>query len=294
MSTELTAATAANPFEQFDVHWNEQEGTAWCYWNPVPRACFNRNLLDSISRLPQRLPAESIQNEADNGRPCFMVVGSKVPGTFNLGGDLALFKKLIRAGDRETLEKYALSCVDAVHIAHTAAGHPMTSIGLVQGTALGGGMEAAIACNIVVAERGVQMGLPEVMFNLFPGMGAYSFLSRRIGDIETERVILSGKIWKAEELHELGVVDILAEPGQGEAVVHDYIAERRRRSPNAMVALQAVRQEVNPITHDELARVTRIWVDAAMRLTERDVKIMDRLVRSQNRASSSQPLANAG
>ena len=45
-------------------------------------------------------------------------------------------------------------------------------------------------------------------------MGAYSFLSRRLGPAETERVIPSGKIWRAEELHELGVVDRLAEPGE--------------------------------------------------------------------------------
>jgi DSF synthase len=213
-----------------------------------------------------------------------MVVGSNSPATFNLGGDLALFRELIRGRDRAGLEAYALACVDAIYIAHTAAQLPMTSIALVQGTALGGGMEAALACHVIVAERGVQMGLPEVMFNLFPGMGAYSFLSRRLGHAETERVILSGKTWRAEELHEIGIVDILAEPGQGEQAVRNYVTERRHRSPNAMVALQAVRQAVNPVSYDELERVTQAWVDAAMRLNDRDLKIMDRLVRSQNRA----------
>lgn len=284
MSIDTSAATEITLFEQLEVDWNESEGTVWCHWRPHPRPCFNTDLLAEISTLPSRLPVDEIEAAANAGQPCFFVVGSRTPGVFNLGGDLALFKRLIKARDRVGLEHYALSCIDAVHLAHTSAGLPMTSIGLVQGTALGGGMEAALACNVIVAERGSQMGLPEVMFNLFPGMGAYSFLSRRLGPTETERVILSGKIWQAEELHELGVVDHLAEPGEGEQMVRDYIAERRRRSPNAMVAMQAVRQVTNPVTYEELERVTQIWVDAALRLNDRDLKIMDRLVRSQDKS----------
>jgi DSF synthase len=284
MSVELFTANATQSQEQLEVTWDRNEGTAWVQWNPLPRPCFNPGLLAEIQDLPARLPADEIHAEAERGKPCFMVVGSNSPATFNLGGDLALFRELIRGRDRAGLEAYALACVDAIYIAHTAAQLPMTSIALVQGTALGGGMEAALACHVIVAERGVQMGLPEVMFNLFPGMGAYSFLSRRLGHAETERVILSGKTWRAEELHEIGIVDILAEPGQGEQAVRNYVTERRHRSPNAMVALQAVRQAVNPVSYDELERVTQAWVDAAMRLNDRDLKIMDRLVRSQNRA----------
>ena len=95
-------------------------------------------------------------------------------------------------------------------------------------------------------------------------------------------------------LAEVGIVDILAEPGQGEQAVRNYIAERRHRSPNAMVALQAVRQAVNPVRYEELVQVTQAWVDAAMRLNDRDLKIMDRLVRSQNRAGYSQAAMRAG
>src|SRR3546814_13167359 len=52
-------------------------------------------------------------------------------------------------------------------------------VALVDGDALGGGFELALACQTIVAESGVQMGFPEVLFGLFPGMGAYSLLSQR-------------------------------------------------------------------------------------------------------------------
>ena len=190
----------------------------------------------------------------------------------------------IDARDRQGLEEYARACIRVSHLVSNGFGLPLTTISLIQGTALGGGMEGALAANLIVAERDVNMGLPEVLFNLFPGMGAYSFLSRRLGAAETERVILSGRTWRAEELHDLGIVDILAEPGEGEDTVRSYIAERRRRSPNTMMALQRVRQAVNPVSYEELEEIALIWVDAALGLNDRDLRIMDRLVRSQDKA----------
>jgi DSF synthase len=55
---------------------------------------------------------------------------------------------------------------------------PILTVGLVQGAALGGGFEALLSFDYVVAERDATFGLPEILFGLFPGMGAHSLLSR--------------------------------------------------------------------------------------------------------------------
>ena len=70
---------------------------------------------------------------------------------------------------------------------------PLTTITLVQGDALGGGFEAAISSNVVIAEKSAKFGLPEVLFNLIPGMGAYSFLVRRTSPDLAEKIIMSGE-----------------------------------------------------------------------------------------------------
>lgn len=288
MAIHPTTVNQLPPFGHLDVEWSGEEGTLWCYLAPRPRPCFNPSMLAELIGLGDRLQGVGLSASRLTERPHFIVFASKRPGIFNLGGDLGLFRQMIDAQDRQGLEDYARACVKAVHQVSIGYDLPLTTISLVQGTALGGGMEGALAANLVVAERGVQMGLPEVMFNLFPGMGAYSFLSRRLGASEAERVILSGKTWRAEELHELGVVDLLAEPGHGETVVRDYINERQRRSPNASIALQRVRKTVNPVTYAELEEIAMIWVDAALRLSGRDLRIMDRLVRSQNKVCAQQ------
>jgi DSF synthase len=293
MSTAPTLLSKSLAFEQLVVQWNEADATLWCHMNPHPRPCFNPGLLSELRTLKTTFERYGITKERMLGRPHFIVFASSVPDVFNLGGDLVLFKQLIQMQDRQRLEQYATACIDASFKVSSGYDLPVTTISLVQGTALGGGMEGALAANVVVAERGVQMGLPEVMFNLFPGMGAFSFLSRRLGAHEAERVILSGKTWKAEELHELGLIDILAEPGHGEIAVRDFVASRQRRSPNATIAMQQVRKAVNPVSYQELEDIAMIWVDAALRLNERDLKIMERLARSQDRLKTPPSMAKA-
>ena len=158
----------------------------------------------------------------------------------------------------------------------------MTTISLVQGDALGGGFEAALASSVLVAEESARMGFPEILFNMFPGMGAYSFLSRKVGRRVTEELITSGAIYSTRQLFEMGVVDVIAPDGLGEAAVYSYI-KKHARSANGRRGLEAARREVEPILRDELDRVVGIWVDAAMKLTPRDLKMMDRLVRAQQR-----------
>ncbi len=211
----------------------------------------------------------------------YFVLASKVPDTFSLGGDLSLFMQHIAARDREALYRYAISCIDCSYAVHSHLNRTgVTSIALVQGQALGGGFESALAANVLIAERGTKMGLPEILFNLFPGMGAMTFLGRRVGHQKAEKIILSGKLYLAEELHEMGVVDVLAEPGEGEIAVHDYV-RREEKSRNGILALRGAREISQPVSYDELVRITEIWVDAALRLESKDLRMMERLVSRQ-------------
>jgi DSF synthase len=289
MSIDPSAMSQANAFEHLDIEWNPDEATLWCFMAPHPRPCFNRQMLSELIALKDRLPDHGMTRSQLIDRPHFVIFASRTPGIFNLGGDLGLFRQMIDAKDRRGLEAYARACIDASYNVSIGYDLPLTTISLVQGTALGGGMEGALAANLVVAEQGVQMGLPEVLFNLFPGMGAYSFLSRRLGAAEAERVILSGKTWRSEELHDLGVIDILAEPGRGVSAVREYVSDRQRRSPNTTMAMQRVRKAVNPVSYAELEEIAMIWVDAALRLRPRDLRVIDRLVRSQDKVTARQP-----
>ena len=244
-----------------------------------PRPCFTPTLLREM--LAWWGSMVSMIDDPAQKDVKYFVLASSVPNIYNLGGDLDLFRKHIAARDRDALYRYAISCIDSSYAVHRHLNRPnVTSIALVQGQALGGGFECALAANVLVAERGSKMGLPEILFNLFPGMGAMTYLGRRVGHHQAEKIIRSGKLYLAEELHEMGVVDVLAEPGEGEAAVYDYV-RREEKSRNGILALRAARELSQPASYEELIRITEIWVDAALRLEPKDLRMMERLVSRQ-------------
>lgn len=270
-------------YNELEIRYDAEDKILWQFMRPKGRPSYTLGLIDDIHQTVECVERMYAEAGKDEEAPVqYLVLGSRMPGIFNLGGDLPLFVELIRAGDREGLRHYAHACVNAQYLRATNSGLPYISIALVQGDALGGGFEAALADDVIVAERSAKFGLPEVLFNLFPGMGAYSFLSRRLGAVQAERMILSGQIYSAAELYEMGVVDELAEDGQGEEAVYDFVA-RNRRSFHVRRAVCEARRIANPITHEELISITDLWVDAALSLAPLDLRKMERLAKAQDR-----------
>ena len=274
---------ASHRYDTLAVEVDPEARTYWCTMLPQGRGSFSPQMLQDMRGVQRSIKRMFTERAHEAQRPFdYFVVNSRVPGTFNLGGDLELFADKIRAGDREALRDYAYTCIKVVHTSHISFDVPVVTLALVQGDALGGGFECALSMDMIVAERSAKLGLPEIMFNLFPGMGAYSFLSRRLDAARAEKMILSGRIYSAEELHEMGIVDILADDGQGEEAVREYI-DRHAYRHNAYRAVFQARKRVNPVTFDELRDITDIWVEAAMGLSESDLRRMARLTAAQDR-----------
>lgn len=275
-------------YEQVETRFDVATGVYWAWMNPKPRAYFNPQLLAELSSY-----VDTIENSAgtmvdargERGAIAYTVIASKAPGVFNLGGDLALFKAAILRRDRASLVHYGRSCVDTLFRWWQNCHLPITTISLVQGDALGGGFECALSSSVLIAEEDARMGFPEILFNLFPGMGAYSFLSRKVGRRTTEELLTSGAIYSARQLYEMGVVDVITPTGTGEAAVESYV-RKHARAANGRRGIEAIARETNPLKHEELVRVVELWADAALKLTDRDLKMMDRLVRAQQKQAA--------
>ena len=269
-------------YQQITTRFDSEFGVMWSFMRPEPRPCFNKTCLNDL--LAHHTYLQSTQGEIVSQvklqQVNYLVLASGVEGVFNLGGDLSVFRELIIAQDRTHLLEYAKLCIDNLWTFYNMQA-PITTVALVQGQAMGGGFESALSAHVLIAEKSAMMGLPEVLFNLFPGMGALSFLSRKIGMQAAEKMVRSGKIYTGEELYQIGVVDVLAEDGQGEYALNNWI-KKNHRSLNSSQAINRAKQRVNKLTYEELYDITEIWVDAALRLDERNLKVMERLVRAQN------------
>jgi DSF synthase len=274
---------------QLRTHFDKQNNAMWSRWTPDPRPCFNPSLLSDIRAYYDFLAQSNARLNfyGEEHAVEYVVLASGIPGVFNLGGDLDLFKQLIEVRDRQGLLRYGRACIDVLYRNYRGHDLPLTTVSLVQGECLGGGFEAALSSDVIVAEKSARFGFPEILFNLFPGMGAYSFLERKVGQKVAEQIIASGKIFSAEDMRGLGVVDVVAEDGQGESEIAALI-KRRQRSRNGLSALAAVRRRVHRIEFAELLDIVEIWVDSALRLNPRDLKLMQRLVSRQNVLGDSQ------
>ena len=273
----------------YETEYDTEYGILWGYISPQAGPNVSLKLLEDVRKHDRLFESNGgrVFHEGEHRPVNYYVTGSRMQGVYNLGGDLAYFMQCIERRDRDALMNYATLGIDNLYPRIQNYFIPnLITIALVQGDALGGGFEGALANNVIIAEEQAKMGLPEILFNLFPGMGAYSLLARRVGPRRAEEMILSGNLYPAAKLHAMGLVDVVVPEGRGEMAVYDYVNKVHRRR-NGVAATYQARQAVFPITHEELMKITTIWVDAALRLDEKDLRMMTRIVHSQSRLKQS-------
>ncbi|MCP4128430.1 MAG: enoyl-CoA hydratase [Gammaproteobacteria bacterium] len=271
-------------YKHLSVKHEPEYQAVWSAFKYPGRPCVSLDMLRESKQAQKNIEqlARSGYEQGDDSRLLYQIFSSETPGVFSLGGDLNYFTQLIRAQDRERLFEYAKLCIDIAYPAATSYGVPFTTIALVQGEALGGGFEAALSANVLIAERSSKFGFPETVFGMFPGMGAFSFLARRLSPTMAKRIINSGKVYSAEELFDMGVVDELVPDGKGKQAVYEYIRHRQNRHLGYQ-GVDILADQFNPLTYKEMLDVIVLWVDTAMQLSDKNLRLMEYLVRAQNK-----------
>lgn len=285
----------SNNFKQLSIRYDVSHEVLWTCFNQkniIP--CFNHELISELTQHQKEI--ESKGGVLYDGEKVhhikYSVAASVTPNVFNLGGHLALIRELAVNRHREALLCYATKGIDGLlNRLNRFNNSPVINISLIQGLALGGGLEVALASDIIIAERKSLFGFPEILFNMFPGMGGYSLVARKAGIKIADEMILKGKQYTAEQAHEMGLVDVLVEDGEGEKAVYNWI-EKNRRFSNGYLAAQKAKNHINPITSNELMDITRLWVDVALKLSDREFSIMDRFIYNQEKQYIKQPDGN--
>ncbi len=278
-------------FETLDIAHQRDTAAIWMTYRADAPQCYTARMLGELLQLRDSLRALWDSGGVGDFPFRYLVMAAQRPGVFSLGGDLATFAAAIRSRDLSTLRAYAHACVDLVYSYSQSLDLPIVTLCAVHGQCLGGAMEAALAFDFIIAEEDAVFGLPEVAFNTFPGMGAVTTLTRRVGPALTERIVMDGRTYTGREMFEMGVIDQLVAPGAARAAATLWMQEdgdgkwRRRR------ALAEARRRSHPITHEELTRITELWAECSARIEDRDLRHMERLVRAQQRLIASKERA---
>jgi len=210
----------------------------------------------------------------------YIVSASSYEDVYNMGGDLPYFYKNIREKNKEELLEYANLCIEAIYNIHNSFGLPALSIALVEGNAYGGGFECAMAHDIIIAKESAKFCLPENKFNLFPGMGAYSFLCRKLNLTSAIEILYSGNIYDAEKLAQKGLINGTFKGDSGFKTLTDYIA---KNSFNFNFNHYKCLKRVFPLQKKELFDITNIWVEACMNMDKESLRRMELIIKAQLR-----------
>ncbi len=270
-------------FQNVDLEYDVSSRSVWMYYKEDGPPFYSLQTLMDMASVRESL-RQLLKSDQRNAFPVrYFVMASHKPGVFNLGGDLAMFAQSIKDQERDQLRAYAHACIDVVHGLATAFGLPIVTLSVITGQCLGGGLEAALAEDFILADETARIGVPEVAFNTFPGMGAVSLLSRRLGDARAEEIIGSGKVYTGHQMMEMGVVDVLAPEGRSQAAALQWMAEGGAERYERRLSIARARRRFFPVSYDELIKITDLWVDCSLEVTPNDIRHMERLAAAQKR-----------
>ncbi len=227
--------------------------------------CYN-----AISIIAEAIQVEHIKH---------VVITSSNAQVWNMGGDLSFFVNCVEEKNYNLLKVYAYNCVAFVQALNNSFGvKDCVVVSVLEGNAYGGGFECALATDYIIAAHHVKCSFPEVLFGTFPGMGAYSLLTRKIGYKRTAEMINSGKKWSTSTLMEHSLIWKCVEQGQGVQTVVEAIKRNELPPKNAFEKI------CTSVTLEELQDIVDLWVNQVMQLDTHKLHVMKKLVNAQKKA----------
>lgn len=156
--------------------------------------------------------------------PAVLVVESSTPGMFVAGADIADLRQRTRVEALARLNHNLFLALEE---------YPWPTVAVVDGPALGGGCELALACDVRVATSRSTWGLPEVTLGIIPSAGGMHRLPRIVGWGVASELILSGRRIDGTEAHRIGLANRVCDTEDLEGVVADLLRDLGRASPTA-------------------------------------------------------------
>jgi DSF synthase len=273
---QIAARTGVLP--QISLEYEPDILTLWITLRPEPKPVFTLPLIESVGRVQDAVMELWGQ---DDDRPVRYVAYRGSEAIFSLGGDLDFYLDCLRANDRAGLRNYADQATKVIRLNRTGLDGAVITLTNVRGRAIGGGIDPARACNVMIAEEGATFSYPEINFNHFP-ISAVPVLSRHTGPIEAERILLSGEEFSAREFQAKGAVDEVVPAGSGDEWIRRYAA-RTLNTHAARVAVIAAFNQQAADRYGQLSGYALAWTNHILRLKPVEINKLQRIAAAQER-----------
>lgn len=271
----------AGPLPQIGLAYEAAIKTIWVTLRPEPKPVFTLGLLISINKVQRAIHALWGPERYAQSPVRFLAYRAEGP-IFTLGGDIEFYLDCIAKGDRPSLEEYARLSTDGVLWSASSLNGAAITMTTVHAQALGGGIDAPRSCNVMIAERTAMFSYPEIKFNHYP-ISAVAILSRRVGPAKAHKILSSGAEYSAEEFAELGVLDAVVDPGQGEEWVRQYAAETLRFHSARLDLFRSFFHHGAEALKADLSYLAQKWTDCMLRMAPAEISRLQRINTAQDR-----------
>ncbi len=188
----------STPQRRASVTWNKDGSIVEVILDGPPANALGPDIVEGL---------HAAMDFAETATAKVLLVTSAITGFFAAGADI----KHMSAVDAASFREYGNALRAGLE---RLSALPMVSVAAIDGLALGGGLELAMACTMRVAATGARLGLPEVKLGLIPGAGGTQRLPRLVGRGRALDIMLTGRQVEADEAFWIGLIDRLAEPGE--------------------------------------------------------------------------------
>ena len=263
---------------QITLEYEHEIGMLWITLKPEPKPVFTQTCGESVRKVQHAVM--TLWPEAARSPVLFVAYRGTGP-VFALGGDLDFYLECIAGNDRAALEDYARLAVEIMNLNASSLGQRVITMATIHARVLGGSIDPPRSCNLMIAEQRARFGYPEIAFNHFP-IAAVPILSRRIGEVAAQRILMAGEEFTAEQFFDKGVVDEVVPDGTGEMALRDHAA-RFHASHAARVALYSAFYRHAGDLVRELEVSAKNWVDHVLKLRPLDIARLQRIVQIQDK-----------
>jgi enoyl-CoA hydratase/carnithine racemase len=234
------------------ISWQVENGVIELALHREPCNELGTGSLAEFERFIAALPALEEQAHA-------LIIYSQLNSGFSAGADLretyyrtqGTDKTAVVATVREWLER-------THHVMNTIDASPLTTIAAVHGVTFGGGLELALTCDLILADKTARFCFPELRLGLIPGFGGIPRLKRDLGNAVVRDLLLTGRSFNVTKAQQIGLVSQVAAEGQALRMARgtaSQLAKFDRRTA------AAAKKFIKPVPYEELRREIEIFCE---------------------------------
>jgi len=185
------------------------------------------------------------------------IITSARPGGFSVGGDLKeLYNNAVKLPPRKRVAGLRMFIQRIHRVANAIDAAPFITLAAVHGLCMGGGLELAVLCDLIVADKMARFGFPELRLGFIPGFGGIPRLRRDVGNGFIRDLLFTGRTVKAEAAHQAGLISHLAGEGYALEVARSMAQQITKFDPEARVA---AKKFIKPIPYQELREEVELF-----------------------------------